>query len=180
MGGVDKLDFLITLYRTFIRSKKWTLRMFTHAIDIACANAWLEYKEKANTLGIPEKDTFDLLGFRAYIAEGLIKANKMPAKKKGRPTAQSLSVSSINGSSPVPSPSMGTPPSSRSSSEVRSISEVRLDQIGHFPSFDCKSFASRCKNPKCNGQSRVKCLKCNVHLCLNKNNNCFLSYHVNK
>lgn len=42
MGGVDKLDFLITLYRTFIRSRKWTLRMFTHAIDLACANSWLE------------------------------------------------------------------------------------------------------------------------------------------
>lgn len=25
MGGVDKLDFLITIYRIFIRARKWTL-----------------------------------------------------------------------------------------------------------------------------------------------------------
>lgn len=46
MGGIDKMDFLITLYRTFIRSRQWTLRMFTHAIDLACTNARLEYKKQ--------------------------------------------------------------------------------------------------------------------------------------
>ncbi|KAL3219787.1 hypothetical protein MRX96_005557 [Rhipicephalus microplus] len=30
MGGVDKVDFLIALYRTTIRSRKWTLRMTFH------------------------------------------------------------------------------------------------------------------------------------------------------
>lgn len=43
MGGVDKLDCMMSLYRTFIRSRKWTLRMFTHAIHLVCANTWFEY-----------------------------------------------------------------------------------------------------------------------------------------
>ncbi|KAL3196099.1 hypothetical protein MRX96_053997 [Rhipicephalus microplus] len=30
MGGVDKMDFLLSLYRTKIRSKKWTLRAIFH------------------------------------------------------------------------------------------------------------------------------------------------------
>lgn len=30
MGGVDKMDFLVALYRTTIRSRKWTLRMIFH------------------------------------------------------------------------------------------------------------------------------------------------------
>lgn len=39
MGGVDKMDFLMQIYRTFTKSKKWTLRLFIHALDIACTNA---------------------------------------------------------------------------------------------------------------------------------------------
>jgi len=30
MGGVDKHDQLVSYYRTFIKSKKWTLRMLFH------------------------------------------------------------------------------------------------------------------------------------------------------
>jgi hypothetical protein len=56
---VDKLDFLITLYRTFIRSRKWTLKMFTHAVDMACANSWLEYKAKAALLNIPNSNSWE-------------------------------------------------------------------------------------------------------------------------
>lgn len=168
MGGVDKLDFLITLYRTFIRSRKWTMRMFTHAIDIACANAWLEYKEQASRLGISKKDVLDLLGFRAYVAEVLIKANKTPARKKGRPSSAT---------SNPPSPAPPSPSTSRAT-EIRPVSEIQFDQLGHFPNFDSKKFASRCKNLDCKGQTRVICIKCQVHLCLNKEKNCFLSFHV--
>ena len=170
MGGVDKLDFLITLYRTFIRSRKWPLRMFTHAIDLTCSNAWIEYREKATNLGIPKKNILDLLGFRAYIAKALIICEKPQIKKKGRPSScvspsqsNSTTTASVN---------------SRAITEVRPIRDVQFDQIGHFPEFDNRNFASRCKNLECKGQSRVKCVKCNVHLCLNKNNNCFLNYHV--
>uniref|UniRef100_A0A672KZ53 PiggyBac transposable element-derived protein domain-containing protein n=1 Tax=Sinocyclocheilus grahami TaxID=75366 RepID=A0A672KZ53_SINGR len=35
MGGVDLLNQLVSLYRTEIRSRKWTLRMITHAFDLA-------------------------------------------------------------------------------------------------------------------------------------------------
>lgn len=38
MGGVDLLDQLISLYRIFIRSKKWTLRVTMHMIDFALVN----------------------------------------------------------------------------------------------------------------------------------------------
>ena len=52
MGGVDRLDQLISLYRTFIRSKKWTQRMMTHAVDMSLALAWLEYKKDCDVLNI--------------------------------------------------------------------------------------------------------------------------------
>lgn len=76
MGGVDKLDFLIVL------SKKWTQRIFTHRIDLGCTLAWLEYKRMAISLGVPKKDILDLLGYRAYVAEVLIKSNFPKLKKR--------------------------------------------------------------------------------------------------
>lgn len=59
MGGVDKLDFLIALYRTFIRSKKWILRMFTHGLDLAITNSWLEYRKEASKQCLPSKEVMD-------------------------------------------------------------------------------------------------------------------------
>ncbi|KAF0749820.1 piggyBac transposable element-derived protein 3-like [Aphis craccivora] len=52
---VDKCDHLISLYRIFIRSKKWTLRLITHGIDIAAVNSWIEYKKEAKSFGLHEK-----------------------------------------------------------------------------------------------------------------------------
>ncbi|XP_050295862.1 piggyBac transposable element-derived protein 3-like [Anthonomus grandis grandis] len=164
MGGVDKMDFLITLYRTFIRSKKWTLRMFAHAIDMACVNGWLEYKEKAANMGVAKNDVLDLLHFRAYVAEVLILAGKTSTRKRGRPAADS------------PGPS--TPKPLKVRPEIRPVAEVQLDRLDHLPSIDEKDFASRYKVPGCKGRSRILCQICNVHLCLTKKSNCFAIYHT--
>lgn len=55
MGGVDKLDFLLSLYRSFIRSRRWTIRMIFHAVDMAVTNSWGEYRIRATALGLPKK-----------------------------------------------------------------------------------------------------------------------------
>lgn len=72
MGGIDKQDMLISLYRTEIKSKKWTLRLITHEFDIAVTNSWLEYRLDANNLGIPYKNQLDLLAFKEKLDEDLI------------------------------------------------------------------------------------------------------------
>lgn len=160
MGGVDKLDFLISIYRTFIKSRKWTLRMFTHAIDLACVNAWIEYRKSAETLGIPKKHIMDLLHFRASIAEALILVDKTVTRKRGRPS---------NVAEDLPKPK-------RANIEVRPQKEVRLDNIGHLPVVTEKY--SRCKKPACKGKTKYSCCKCKVHLCLDKFKNCFFDYHT--
>ncbi|XP_025208584.1 uncharacterized protein LOC112603960 [Melanaphis sacchari] len=38
MGGVDVHDQLVSFYRTFIKSRKWTLRLIAHAFDMASVN----------------------------------------------------------------------------------------------------------------------------------------------
>lgn len=52
--------------------------------------------------------------------------------------------------------------------------EVREDGQGHWP---LVGGSLRCKYPNCKGYSTLRCSKCHVNLCLNKNNNCFHKYH---
>ena len=91
MGGVDKLDYLITIYRISVRTKKWTLKMFAHAINLSCAKAWLEYQKKAKALGVEKTKILDLLHFRAYVAELLLKTMKTPSRKRVRPRSNAES-----------------------------------------------------------------------------------------
>jgi hypothetical protein len=39
MGGVDKIDFLISLYRIRAKTRKWPVRMIFHFLDFALANS---------------------------------------------------------------------------------------------------------------------------------------------
>lgn len=52
MGGVDLMNQMISYYRIFIRSKKWTLRMVTHFIDFSVIQSWIEYKMDCQKLGV--------------------------------------------------------------------------------------------------------------------------------
>ncbi|KAJ8387597.1 hypothetical protein AAFF_G00152930 [Aldrovandia affinis] len=56
MGGVDLFDQLIALYRTEIRSRKWSLRMITHCFDLTVVNSWLEYQERRSTCWCSKKE----------------------------------------------------------------------------------------------------------------------------
>ncbi|XP_049955450.1 piggyBac transposable element-derived protein 3-like [Schistocerca serialis cubense] len=85
MGGVDKKDMLISTYRIFIKSRKWTLKMLLHAVDLSCVNSWLEYKRNTESLG--EKETMDLLHFKMRIGEALVKMGTSTKVKRDRPSS---------------------------------------------------------------------------------------------
>ena len=44
MGGVDLSDMFISLFRTNIKVKRWSVKFFFHLVDIAKGNAMLMYK----------------------------------------------------------------------------------------------------------------------------------------
>ncbi|XP_065672190.1 piggyBac transposable element-derived protein 1-like [Hydra vulgaris] len=46
MGGLDKADMLLSLYRIFHKSRKWYKRLIFHFIDMAVINSWQLYKAK--------------------------------------------------------------------------------------------------------------------------------------
>ena len=165
MGGVDLLDQLVALYRIFIRSKKWTLRMIFHALDLALVNSWMEYRRDCEKNGTPKSKSMDLLEFRLRAAEGLLKIGKSAeiSTRRGRP-------SSSPGSSPRPT--------KRQNIERRPLREVQTDNCQHMPEHDQKKEATRCKYNRCNQRSHIYCIKCNVHLCLNRERNCFSNFHM--
>lgn len=160
MGGVDKLDFLASLYRSYIRSKKWTVRLISHAFDIALINSWLKYKERAVVLGIPKKNILDLLKFRQNVAESLFFPSA--AKKRGRPSSEDVEVQS----------------SHSVSYEVRLIKSLRYEGLNHLPQHDTKKEPTRCKKEGCKDRTHIYCSKRKIHLCLMKNRDCFYVYHI--
>lgn len=84
MGGVDLIDRLISLYRIYIKSRKWTSRMIFHAVYLAITNSWIEYRTDAMKLQIPKKNILDLLHFRMRIAESLVKIDSRYLRRKIR------------------------------------------------------------------------------------------------
>ncbi|XP_049945878.1 piggyBac transposable element-derived protein 3-like isoform X1 [Schistocerca serialis cubense] len=158
MGGVDKIDMLISMYRIFIKPRKWTLRMLFHAVDLACVNSWLEYKRNTESLG--EKETMDLLHFKMRIGEALVKMGTSTKVKRGRPSSDLQDIKA-----------------KRARTEIRPAPEIRNDLTGHFPGYHDNTEASRCKMPSCKNKTHVFCEKCNVHLCFVKGRNCFKMFH---
>lgn len=71
MGGVDVLDQQMEYYRAFIKTRKWTLKVIIHFVDLAVVNAWRQYKNDCIRSNVPPNKIMDLLHFRLEIAEGL-------------------------------------------------------------------------------------------------------------
>ncbi|KAG0414393.1 hypothetical protein HPB47_008460 [Ixodes persulcatus] len=161
MGGVDKLDFIMSLYPIRTRPKKWTVRVISHFITFGLSNSWLEYIRDASEEGLPKKATKDMLTFQVDVAQSLISSNKAPQKKRGRPSLET------------------TQPSKKPhNAEALPTNTVRYDAQSHWPEHVRASFAHRCRREGCKRKSRIRCRKCNVFLCLTVENNCFLEFHT--
>lgn len=66
----------------------------------------------------------------------------------------------------------------RAATEKRPMNEIRYDAVNHWPELDGKKTGARCKNENCKQKSQFFCSKCEVHLCLTKDRNCFKKYHI--
>ncbi|XP_040066395.1 piggyBac transposable element-derived protein 2-like [Ixodes scapularis] len=160
MGGVYLIDCYVAYYRITVRSRKWTVRVFTHFLDMARYNSWIEYQRDCDNAMVLKKERLDLLHFKAVIANMLIQAESSTARGS-RENAQIDQEPTVKKRTKV----IPLPPN-----------EVRYDMTGHFPEHVKLKFQMKCRNPHCNGKSRVKCTKCHVFLCL-QNKNCFLDFH---
>ncbi|KAL3229423.1 hypothetical protein MRX96_023606 [Rhipicephalus microplus] len=75
MGGVDLADRYVSYYRTKIRTKKWTIRVFSHFLDLAVENAWIEYRNDCKLMDVAAKNILDQFEFKNRVAETLIRAH---------------------------------------------------------------------------------------------------------
>lgn len=159
MGGVDLMNQMISYYRIFIRSKKWTLRMITHFIDLAIVQSWIEYKIDSQKAEVPKRQIMDLLAFRMKLAEQLVYSQTV-AKRTARITLDDVRSKQERSEK----------------REGRTDTNIRYDGQHHYP--ECSEKRLRCKLESCHQKSIMSCEKCKVHLCLNRNNNCFRNYHI--
>ncbi|XP_014672682.1 PREDICTED: piggyBac transposable element-derived protein 3-like [Priapulus caudatus] len=154
MGGVDLLDMLCSLYKPTIRCRRWYIYIWWHTITIAVVNAWLIYRRHQREL--PNCKTMPLRRFQARVASALTDAGK---RARGRPAS---------GSPPVPK--------RRHSVQTQPVEDARRDGLDHLPEWNEKR--QRCF--QCPGNAAftyLRCTKCKVWLCLNKDRNCFAAFH---
>nr|XP_050043543.2 piggyBac transposable element-derived protein 3-like [Dermacentor andersoni] len=166
MGGVDLLNSLISIYRPYLRLKRYYFRVFLHILDLTTVNAWLLYKR--NVMKKRDQYTERLLPlaeFKMDLAASLCKAGKTALKKRGRPSNESVEQASDE--KKKRGPSAPTP-----------TQDVRLDQVGHWVLWSKKR--QRCKLPGCTGICMSYCVKCGIHLCSTNKSNCFFVYHTTK
>lgn len=78
MGGVDRVDQNIGLYRTSIRGKKWYFPLIAHSLDMATQNAWQVYRYNGGDQ--------DHLNFRRAVVRSLLETYKRTETRGPCPT----------------------------------------------------------------------------------------------
>ena len=160
MGGIDKSDMLIHLYKTPFRAKRYYMRLFAYLIDLIVCNSWILYKRDCLALHsrpMPLKD------FRLDISNWLRSYKTTPSV---RITRTSL------GTRDVPLPRRGQ------RAAVPSVSSRQDASSLHMPKH--VTMRQTCKFCSQKGhihRSRWMCEDCKVALCLTEERNCFASFH---
>ncbi|XP_035528002.1 piggyBac transposable element-derived protein 4-like [Morone saxatilis] len=163
MGGVDMSDRMISYYRMSVRTKKWTIRMLMHFTDLALVNSWLLYRRDNQENGTPRKAIMKFLEFRMVVAQVFL--SKCDVLHKAARVAE---AENENGHIPPPG----------KKSRVTPIPHVSVrSSAAHLPEMVGLQNPMRCRAQGCTGKSRVRCMTCNVHLCLQSERNCFAAFH---
>ena len=163
MGGVDFSDHMIKFYNLGRRSRRWYRRVLFHLLELCIHNAFI-----IESFFIPHqvgKKSRKRQEFREELADLLIAGYRARKRTAGRPS-------------------------------VAYGNELRFQNVGvHHPVYQkdrkdcalCKENVKKTRGGKIGRIDRraagvhvsyVRCEMCNVHLCLNKDRNCFKSWHT--
>ena len=175
MGGVDTLDMLLALHPIPFRSKRWYTRIIWRLFDLMIINSWILMNVHGNDNSddaVGGHGSFRLFHFKLEIAKFLLKS----------PVIQQTQLRSTNSiSNDNLSDEENEPPRKMARESASSVPKLlKYDGFDHWPMFVSAVNNTRCKNEQCSGKTYWKCSKCNVHLCLHSNRNCFTQYHINK
>lgn len=78
MGGVDRADQNISLYRVALRGKKWYMPLIFHMLDMCEHNAWQLHRMQGGSL--------DHLSFRRRVVISILEGNQRKFSKRSKPS----------------------------------------------------------------------------------------------
>ena len=148
MGGVDKTDMVMALYKSKCKTSKLYQRIAIHLLSLAVVNAWVIYRESGGAGA--------LLPFLQSIAICLVKGEK------------------FNQEGELSDREVMTKPT-RSLKRKHIPCEIRYDGYNQWP-VQVEGCAQRCKDEMCTRKTRLYCSKCQVFLCMT-GSTCFLTFH---
>lgn len=157
MGGVDLSDRMMSYYRMSVRTKKWTIHMLMHFMDLALANSWLLYRQDNQENGTPRKAIMKFLEFCMDVAQVFL--NKHDVTDAGEEGAHCPQPGQRSPVTPVPHISVCT------------TSAAHMPEVVKLKNPMC------CRLQGCHGKSRMHCMTCNVFLCLQSGRNCYEAFH---
>ena len=137
--------------------------IFFYSLTVALVNAWLLFRRHHDEIGTDKKGVMPLRKFQSACASSLTRAGKGKKRAHGRPSLEEQA--NLQSQQPHKQRYVGVP------------QDVQKDEFNHFHVYD--KVCQRCKMcPRDKPAfSYIKCMKCNAHLCLNKDRNCFLAFH---
>ena len=130
-----------------------------HMFDLALVNAWILYRQDRFAHGARPSTVLKLLDFRMAIAEHLIAIDdqKIDSSLDENEHHQPM----LKRKRTVPNPSQPR----------------RLSGNKHLPEVADIKNSMRCRNADCSAKSKVRCMSCDVFLCLSGARNCFAEFH---
>jgi len=199
MGGVDLMDGLMGRYHIRAKTRDAATRIFYHLIDMAATNAYILHR-RIQTENASKENILALPDFRETLAAGLVtyKNKNFPGRpintknasspRWGNQSPSSQSGRTINSPSSHAEWAKQSPLSHRpfqhelkqGQKSKHPISDLRFDQLNHFPHWLDRNSGKRCCKHCKSSQTQCICTKCNLHLCCTANKNCFLEYHKKK
>ncbi|XP_056133240.1 uncharacterized protein LOC130110231 isoform X2 [Lampris incognitus] len=148
----------VSYYRMSSRTKNWTVRTMLHFTDVAITKAWIQYQQDSQALQRPAKKTSQYLEFKLLLAEELI--SQAQACQRDETDSSDKFSPEMKKRKPHPD------------ERIRKYGAIHLPQMLNIPN------ASRCRMPGCKSKTFVRCIKCNMFLCVSKKSECFMKYHL--
>lgn len=161
MGDVDLADRMLAVCPSRARTKKWTIRINSHMLDLSASNAWIQFRNDKLEQQIPLKKIQSLRQWKMQLAEDIIEEN----------TYYEDALEEEDSSEPeIRKRGRGRP------AIVPIPSKIRRQQGAlHMPVFE--GIANRCRLPGCKKRTTAKCSICLVALCLTSTRNCYKAFH---
>ena len=160
MGGIDKSDMLVHLYKTPMKARRWYMRLFGYVLDVCISNAWLLYKRDCAAL---KEKHMPLKVFRLDISRyARCQKTMTPRSTRMSLNREPIYVAKRGQKTSLPHENQRFEP-----------------KEWHMPVFvTSRQTCKHCSTRDQVHRTRWMCTVCKVALCLSDARNCFIEFHV--